>query len=102
MRLNTAGKEPREISAAEAATLVRSGDWLDYGVTLLQPDVFDRALATRKSELRDVKIRSCISMRPRAVVEVDPEGEHFHWFSWHFSAYDRKKHDAGVSHYIPV
>ena len=25
--------------------LVRSGDWIDYGITLCQPDVFDKALA---------------------------------------------------------
>ena len=74
---STADKRPREISAAEAAALVRSGNWLDYGVTLLQPDVFDQALAARTSELRNVGIRSCISMRPRAVLEADPEGAHF-------------------------
>ena len=34
-------------------------------------------------------------------LEADPEGRHFQWFSWHFSAYDRRKHDAGISHYIP-
>ncbi len=96
------GKQPRHISAAEAAGLVRSGDWVDYGVTLLAPDVFDRALAARAAELRSVKIRSCISLRPRAVLEADPNGEHFFWFSWHFSGYDRQKHDAGISHYVPV
>ena len=40
-------------------------------------------------------------MRPRPVLEADPNGQHFFWFSWHFSGYDRKKHDAGISHYIP-
>ena len=94
-------KLSRPISVTEAAGLVRSGDWLDYGITLSQPDVFDTALATRSSELHDVKIRSAISMRPRAVLEADPKGEHFQWFSWHFSAYDRRKHDAGICHYIP-
>lgn len=95
-------KTARTISAADAARLVKSGDWVDYGVTLCQPDVFDKALAARKSELRDVKFRSCISVKPRAVLEADPNGEHFFWFSWHFSGYDRNKHDAGTSHYIPV
>ncbi|WP_270938476.1 acetyl-CoA hydrolase/transferase family protein [Falsiroseomonas oryzae] len=94
-------KTPRHISAAEAAALVQSGDWLDYGVTLLQPDVFDAALAARKAELRDVRIRACLSLRPRAVLEADPEGAHFQWFNWHFSGYDRVKHDSGLSHYIP-
>lgn len=76
--------------------------WLDYGVALCQPDVFDKALAGRKETLRNVKVRSCLSMRPRAVVEDDPDGRHFFWFSWHFSGYDRKKHDAGRANYMPV
>ena len=40
-------------------------------------------------------------MKPRAVLVSDPEGDHFSWFSWHFSGYDRKKHDARICHYIP-
>jgi acyl-CoA hydrolase len=90
------------ISAEHAAGLVESGMWLDYGVSTCQPDVFDKALAARKDELENVKIRSCLSMRPRAVVEEDPEGKHFHMFSWHFSGYDRKKHDAGLCNYMPL
>ena len=30
----------KTISAPEAAGLVRSGDWLDYGAVLAQPDAF--------------------------------------------------------------
>jgi acyl-CoA hydrolase len=90
------------ISAEEAVSFVKSGMWLDYGVTHCQPDVFDKALAARKDELENVKIRSCLSMRPRAVIEEDPEGNHFHLFSWHFSGYDRRKHDAGLCNYIPL
>jgi acyl-CoA hydrolase len=94
-------RSARRITPVDAAGLVNSGDWVDYGAVLAQPDVFDRALAARKAELRDVKIRSCISTRPRAVLEVDPQREHFQWYSWHFSGYDRKQHDAGLCHYIP-
>jgi acyl-CoA hydrolase len=90
------------ISAEEAVSFVRSGMWLDYGVALAQPDVFDRALALRKESLENVKFRSCLTMKPRAVVECDPEGRHFFWFSWHFTIYDRKKHDAGRCFYIPL
>ena len=92
----------RTISGEQAAGFVRSGMWLDYGVALCQPDVFDKALAARKEELENVKIRSTLTMRPRAVLEDDPGGEHFLWFSWHFSGYDRKHHDAGRCHYIPL
>jgi len=97
----THARSARPITAAEAAGLVRSGDWVDYGASIVQPDAFDRALAARKPELRDVKIRACLSTRPRAVLEADPEREHFHWYNWHFSGYDRRKHDTGVCHYIP-
>jgi acyl-CoA hydrolase len=36
------------------------------------------------------------------VLEADPEGETFFWVNLHFSAYDRKKHDAGIANYLPV
>ena len=94
--------EPETVSPEQAAGLVKSGMWLDYGIALCQPDVFDKALAARKHELENVKIRSTLSVRPYAVVEEDPEGRHFHMFSWHFSGYDRKKHDAGLCNYIPL
>jgi len=90
------------ISAKQAAGLVKSGMWIDYGATLCQPDVFDRALASRAAELSNVKIRSCLSMKPRAVLEVDPDGAHFFCFSLHFSGYDRRKHDAGRCSYMPL
>ena len=90
------------ISGEQAASFVRSGMWLDYGTGLGQPDVFDKALAARGESLENVKIRSCLSMRPRAVAEGDPRGNHFFLFSWHFSGYDRKRHDAGRCNYMPL
>jgi acyl-CoA hydrolase len=93
---------PKLVSAADAAALVRSGHWVDYGGNISQPDLFDRALAARAKELRDVKVRSCLSIRPRAIVDADPSGEAFQLYSWHFSAYDRKLHDAGRMSYIPM
>jgi acyl-CoA hydrolase len=90
------------ISPEDAAKLVRSGDWVDYGVGLGQPDLFDRALARRKDDLRDVKIRCCVSFSPRAVLEADPTGEHFLWFNWHFTGYDRGQNVEGRCNYIPM
>jgi acyl-CoA hydrolase len=95
-------RHPKTISAEEAAALVRPGDWVDYGGNVSQPERFDRALAARASELRDVKVRSLLTLRPHALVDADPKGEHFQLYSWHFSAYDRKLHDAGRTHYIPM
>ncbi|HUQ72791.1 MAG TPA: acetyl-CoA hydrolase/transferase C-terminal domain-containing protein [Planctomycetaceae bacterium] len=100
--MRIANSRARTITGPEAASLVVSDMWLDYGSSLCQPDVFDQALATRRDDLNNVKIRSCLSLRPRAVLEADPEGEHFHWFSWHFSGYDRRKHDDGRCNYVPL
>lgn len=92
----------RRIPVAEAAGMVRSGMWIDYGAVLCQPDAFDAALAARKADLAAVKIRACLTTRPRAVLEADPDGESFHWVNLHFSGYDRRKHDAGIANYLPV
>jgi acyl-CoA hydrolase len=98
----TAELAAKRISADGAAGLVRSGDWVDYGGILCQPDVFDKALAARAGDLHDVKIRSCLSLRPRAVMDEVSEDGHFFWFSLHFSGYDRRLHDAGRATYLPV
>ena len=102
MALRVAAAPARKITAERAASFVTSGMWLEYGTSLCQPDVFDKALGARITELTNVKIRNCLSLRPRAVLEADPNGDHAHWFSLHFSGYDRKKHDAGRCNYLPV
>ncbi|MGJ4857979.1 acetyl-CoA hydrolase/transferase family protein [Labrys sp. La1] len=102
MTIGLRGKQATKITAAEAAARVKPGMWLDYGFGLTQPDAFEVALAARRDELHDVKIRHCLTMRARATQECDPNGEHFGWFNWHFSGYDRKQHDAGRCNYIPM
>jgi acyl-CoA hydrolase len=95
-------KAAQRITAEAAASMVQSGMWLDYGAVLGQPDVFDAALAKRLGQVTNLRIRSCLSTRARAVLEADPKGDHVFWFSTHFSGYDRRKHDQGVAHYLPV
>lgn len=102
MKMRRAAAAMKTISAAEAAGLVRSGMWLDYCGTFNQPDVFDRALGDRITELSDLKIRTTLSMRPRAVMEKDPEGRHVHMISLHMSSYDRQLHDKGRCSYTPL
>jgi acyl-CoA hydrolase len=101
MPKRTASAPAKKIAAAEAAALVKSGFWLDFGACLGQPDVFDKALAARVHALSNVGIRSSLAAKPRAVLECDPEGKHFHYFTWHFSAYERAKSDAGVCYHMP-
>jgi acyl-CoA hydrolase len=101
MAVTTMMKAAQRITPQDAAALVCSGDWLDYGAVLAQPDAFDRALAERVGELRSVNIRGCLCVRPRAVLEADPDCEHFNYFNWHLGGYDRKLCDAGRQSYIP-
>jgi acyl-CoA hydrolase len=102
MQLRKAAHEAKHISAKEAASLVKSGMWLDYGTSLIQPNEFDRALAARITELSNVKIRHCLTVKPHAFLDADPDRKHVLGLSLHFSGYDRKQHDAGRSQYIPV
>jgi acyl-CoA hydrolase len=95
-------KSARRIAAQEAAGLVQPGMWVDYGFGMGQPDVFDAALAARKSALHDVKIRACLTVSPRAVLEADTDGTTFGMLNWHFGGYDRKQHDKGRVSYIPM
>lgn len=83
------------------AATVRSGQRIDYGFALAQPDAFDAALAARRDGLHDVVIRSALSLRPRRVIEDDPGQRHFISENWHFSGYDRKHCERGLVSYVP-
>lgn len=89
-------------TAAEAVKCVKSGDWVDYGMGSTQPISLDAALAARKDELQDVKVRLCLSVAPRQIVEQDPTHEAFTAMNWHMSGYDRKKCAKGEMFFIPM
>ena len=89
-------------SAEEAVTIIKSGDWVDYGLGLSQPILLDAALALRKSELSDVKIRSALSLGERQVVNVDPQQETFTFCSWHFGGYERKLQEQNLCYFTPM
>lgn len=85
-------------TAQEAAGLVRSGDWVDYGFALNMPVAFDEALAARSGEIDDVKIRGTLALKPLKAAEA----EGFSYNSWHFSGYERKLAAQGRCHYLPM
>ncbi len=86
-----------------AARAVRSGDWVDYGFGAGFPELMDRALAGRRDELKDVKIRGGLVIRPRIeVVECDPERSAFTYYSWHIGDYERKLQSRGLVQFLPV
>ncbi|WP_130862692.1 acetyl-CoA hydrolase/transferase family protein [Bacilliculturomica massiliensis] len=90
------------VSPQEAAGLVSSGDWVDFGMNSNIPELFDGALALRKGELSDVKIRGGLSLRPLQIVEQDPDQESFNYNSWHFSGIERRYYDKGQCSYMPM
>ncbi|HMK93694.1 MAG TPA: butyryl-CoA:acetate CoA-transferase, partial [Thermoleophilia bacterium] len=89
-------------TAEQAVQAIDSGDWVEYTFGHGIPQALDRALAARRSELRDVKIRWMLALRPLAVVAADPDNEAFTFMCWHFSGLDRRLCDQGLVHYIPL
>lgn len=90
------------VSADEAVKVVKSGDWIEYGFGTTAANELDKALAKRKDELWDVKIRVDLGVWPHYTADADPSGEHFCWNSWHFGGLDRKYYKEGLMYYIPM
>lgn len=86
----------------EAVMQVKDGFWVDYTSSLGKPVLLDRALAKRRDELHDVKIRGNLIDGPIEVAECDESQEHFLYHSWHCSSYERKLCDRGLCYYIPM
>jgi acyl-CoA hydrolase len=87
------------ISAEEAAGLVKSGMWIDYGAICGFPSLIDEKLAARAHELREVKIRAEHSHTQ--LPGVDPDQEHFIFNSWFLGKVERGYHRMGCCSYIP-
>ena len=86
----------------QAVQLVKSGDWVDYGTAVGFPSLLDAALARRRDQLQDVKIRGNLIFGPIQTAECDPDREHFVYNSWHCSSYERRLCDRGLCNYIPM
>ena len=96
-------KKAKFVTPEQAARAVQSGDWVDYGFGAGFPELMDKALAARKGEVTDVKIRGGLVIRPRIeVVEQDPEQQSFRYFSWHIGDYERKLQSRGLVEFIPM
>lgn len=91
------------VTPETAAKAVHSGDWVDYGFGAGFPELMDKALAGRREELSDVKIRGGLVIRPRIeVVECDPEQKAFCYYSWHLGDYERRLQSRGLCQFIPM
>ncbi len=90
------------ISAADAAKMVKSGDWVDYGWCVGHSYAVDKAIAERANELTDVKFRGGVTMWMPAVCQVEDAADRFTWNSWHCTGVDRKIIDMGFGFYSPM
>ena len=86
----------------QAVKAVKPGDWVDYGWCTNHPVALDRALAARKDELTDVKVRGGVTMWMPEIAKADDAGDHFTWNSWHCSGVDRKIIGKGMGFFAPM
>ena len=78
------------VTPEEAVKVIKPGDWIEYGFCVCAPIELDKALAARKDELKDINIRSGVTVYFPEVMKVDPNGEVFGWNSIHFSGADQR------------
>jgi acyl-CoA hydrolase len=76
-------------TAEQVASLVRDGMWVDYG-TVQAPRAFDRALAKRVGEVKNVKVRALGHLTPLEIMEKDTEAQSFWLGNWHILGWTRK------------
>ena len=89
-------------TAEEAVKVVRSGDWVDYTWCTNHPIALDKALAARRDELTDVKVRGGVTMWMPEIAKAEDAGDHFTWHSWHCSGIDRKIITKGMGYFSPM
>jgi butyryl-CoA:acetate CoA-transferase len=90
------------VTAAEAASVVKSGDWVDYGWCAGTPVAFDKEMAKRLPELHDVNFRGGVLMWEPEIFKIENPAEHFTWNSWHMSGIERKAISKGFSFYASI
>lgn len=89
-------------SAEKAVSVIKSGDWIDYGWTTGHPVALDKALAARMNDLTDIKIRGGICMWVPEIFKIEDPKAHFCWNSWHMGGIERKAIDKGFAFYAPI
>ena len=90
------------VSAEKAASVIKSGDWVDYGWTTATPVAVDKAIAKRLPELTDVNFRGGILMWVPEIFKIENPAEHMTWNSWHMGGIERKAIAQGFSYYAPI
>ena len=92
----------KKMTADQAAALVKSGDWVDYGWAVNTPVAVDAELAKRLPELEGVNFRGGILMWVPEIFQIDDPAAHMTWNSWHMGGIERKAVAAGYAYYSPL
>jgi butyryl-CoA:acetate CoA-transferase len=103
MSSNYENEYKQKLVAPEAvAALVEDGMWVDYGWSNNVPQKFDKALADRLTDFKDLKIRSAMLLRLPEIFKVENPGDHITYVSWHMSGICRGTIDAGFGFFSPI
>lgn len=89
-------------TAEKAVSVIKSGDWVDYGWCTNTPVATDAALAKRMPKLHDVNIHGGVLMHEPAIFQIEHPEEHFTWNSWHMNGIERKAVSRGFCFYAPI
>ena len=89
-------------TAASAANVIQSGDWVDYGWCVNTPVAMDKEVAKRLPSLENVNFRGGILMWVPEIFQIEDPAAHMTWNSWHMGGIERKAVAQGFSFYSPI
>ena len=89
------------ISPEDAAKLVKSGMWIDFGFFMGAAYCMEEEIAKKVDELEDVKIRAAGFYLEPQTIKADPEQKHFIFNDFTFRKRERKYGDMGCLSHIP-
>lgn len=89
-------------TAANAANVIESGDWVDYGWCVNTPIAVDKEVAKRLPTLENVNFRGGILMWVPEIFQIEDPAAHMTWNSWHMGGVERKAVAQGFSFYAPI
>ena len=89
-------------TAASAANVIQSGDWVDYGWCVNTPVAEDKEVAKRLPSLENVNFRGGILMWVPEIFQIEDPAAHMTWNSWHMGGIERKAVAQGFSFYSPI
>lgn len=92
------------VSADFAASLIKDGDRISFGMGVGHSKTFDDALAKRINDLYDIEVISLLTFmdKPYSVFTASEGKEHVFFMAEHMTAQDRQMRDDGRCWYMPM